>query len=189
MGELESKVRKKIRVGKVEKAVLATIYGAGALALAVAAPNALRLLSRSVSAKGLFSSKRAIDSLLEKKLVEFVGINGKKKLQVTDAGTIYLAGAIEEGQNMCKDEKWDGKWRIVIFDIPVKKRGLRNKIRAIVESFGFKLLQRSVWVSPYPREDLIVLLKAELKIGKDLLYIVADEIEYDKPLRQMFGLK
>lgn len=189
MGEIEKRVKRRIIVGKVEKAVLATVYGAGVLALAVAAPNALRLLSRSVSTKGLFSSKRAIDSLLEKRLIEFVDAGEKKKLQVTDLGTIYLARAIEKGQNMCKDEKWDGKWRIVIFDIPIKKRGLRNKIRGIIESFGFRRLQDSVWVSPYSREDLIVLLKAELKIGKDLLYIVADEIEYDKPIKQLFGLK
>ena len=50
-------------------------------------------------------------------------------------------------------------------------------------------LQDSVWVFPYDCEDFIALLKAELKIGAAVLYMVVEHIENDKHLRSHFGLK
>lgn len=43
--------------------------------------------------------------------------------------------------------KWDGKWRIVIFDIPEKRRAARDLLRYNLKSWGFTPWQRSVWVS------------------------------------------
>jgi len=54
---------------------------------------------------------------------------------------------------------------------------------------GFVHLQDSVWTYPYDCEDLIVLLKADFKIGKDILYMIVDELEGDWRLRKEFGLK
>ena len=54
---------------------------------------------------------------------------------------------------------------------------------------GFVRLQDSVWVYPYDCEDLIVLLKADFKIGKDVLYMIVDEMEGDTHLRKEFGLR
>ena len=61
-------------------------------------------------------------------------------------------------------------------------------MRATLVNMGFHRLQDSVWVYPYDCEDLVLMLKADLKIGKNVLYIVADAIEYDTPLRVHFGL-
>jgi DNA-binding transcriptional regulator PaaX len=88
-----------------------------------------------------------------------------------------------------KPRKWDERWRVLIFDIPEKRRGLREKIRGILMLIGFIRLQDSVWIYPYPCEDLIALLKADLKVGKDMLYMIVDTLEYDKPIRQKFSLK
>lgn len=84
--------------------------------------------------------------------------------------------------------RWDKKWRIVIFDIPEKRRRTRDEVRRLLTSVGFYRLQNSVWVYPYDFEDIIGLLKTDLGIGKDVLYIIADEIENDKYLRQHFHL-
>lgn len=45
------------------------------------------------------------------------------------------------------DEEWDGKWRVVIFDIPEKHRKMRNALRSKLKSWGFVLWQKSVWAS------------------------------------------
>ena len=57
-----------------------------------------------------------------------------------------------------------------------------------MREIGFVRLQDSVWVYPYDCEDFIALLKAELKIGRDVLYAIVDTIEHDKNLRQHFNL-
>jgi phenylacetic acid degradation operon negative regulatory protein len=43
---------------------------------------------------------------------------------------------------------WDGKWRVVVFDLPEDKRGLRNELRRQLKHARFGGLQGSVWVSP-----------------------------------------
>lgn len=53
---------------------------------------------------------------------------------------------------------------------------------------GFVRIQNSVWVYPYDCEELIAFIRADLRLGKGLLYIVAEGIEYDKHLRTHFKL-
>ena len=45
------------------------------------------------------------------------------------------------------DEKWDGKWRIVIWDVPEKRRVARDLLRNKLKYLGFQQLQKSVWVT------------------------------------------
>lgn len=42
---------------------------------------------------------------------------------------------------------WDGKWRIVIFDIPEKRRAARDLLRYNLKSWGFTPWQKSVWTT------------------------------------------
>ncbi len=58
-----------------------------------------------------------------------------------------------------------------------------------MRELGFVRLQDSVWVFPYSCEEFLALLKAELKIGTSVLYMVVEEIENDKHLREHFNLK
>ncbi len=46
-----------------------------------------------------------------------------------------------------KKEKWDGKWRIVIFDIPEANKRVRQVLRETLKVLEFWPLQKSVWVS------------------------------------------
>jgi len=87
-----------------------------------------------------------------------------------------------------RKRRWDKKWRMLIFDIREERKNIREKVRRTLISLGFYRLQDSVWVYPYDCEDLVVLLKADFKIGKDLLYIISDEIENDEFLRKAFHL-
>lgn len=48
---------------------------------------------------------------------------------------------------LLEDEKWDGKWRIVIFDIPEKRRIARDMLRLKLKTWGFIAWQKSVWVT------------------------------------------
>lgn len=48
-----------------------------------------------------------------------------------------------------KKKRKDGKWQMVIFDIPENKRNLRDLFRECLQLLGYKMLQQSVWVCPY----------------------------------------
>ena len=53
---------------------------------------------------------------------------------------------------------------------------------------GFLCIQGSVWVYPYDCEDLVALLKADLHIGKDVLYTIVEKIENDAWIKKHFNL-
>jgi DNA-binding transcriptional regulator PaaX len=51
-------------------------------------------------------------------------------------------------------EVWDGKWRIVMFDIPEKTRENRNWLRWQLISLDYKPIQKSVFIGKQPiKED------------------------------------
>jgi len=54
---------------------------------------------------------------------------------------------------------WDGFWRIIIYDVSEKNRKTRDNIRYHLNKFDFKPLQRSVWVSPFSAEWIILRLE------------------------------
>ena len=75
-----------------------------------------------------------------------------------------------------------------MFDIWERRRRTRDQFRGSLENVGFVKIQNSVWTYPYPCEELLIFLRKSLKLGRSILYMVVDEIEYDESLRRHFKL-
>lgn len=85
---------------------------------------------------------QALKRLRERGLIDFVS-DGGLAYKLTDQGrqkVIWESVKIEDG-------KWDGRWRLVIFDIPEKRRQARNLLRDNLKKWGFMPWQQSVWVT------------------------------------------
>src|SRR3989344_1724073 len=95
---------------------------------------------------------------------------------------------VAEEIHLQKPKKWDGRWRVVIFDVWERRRNIRNKLRSMPEKAGFLRLQDSVWIYPYDCEELVAFLRADLKLGNGVLYIIAEGIENDAKYRIHFDL-
>lgn len=187
MGIFEDKSKKKTRRQNIQKIILASVSIAGFMTIAAVAPNAIQALKLF----GFDPKKRqkeimmaSIDRLIRQKFLEFK--NGF--IRLTTKGERKLKEFELRDWKVDKPKNWDKKWRVLIFDIPEKRRALRNKIRLTLISIGFLLLQDSVWIYPYDCEDLINLLKADFKVGKKLLYLIVDSVENDKNFRTAFNL-
>ncbi len=177
---------------KIAKIVLKTIGMAGLISMAILAPNTIQALDMFYDRKKYnpkYQVNKAISRLKEKDLIEFHNKNNKIFLRLTNKGESELLKYQLQELQIKKPNKWDEKWRIVIFDIKEYKRRVRDELRQTLETFGFLKLQNSVWVHPYECEEIIIMLKSHFHIGKDVLYIIAEKIENDKWLRQEFGLK
>ena len=61
-----------------------------------------------------------------------------------------LAASFKLGQ--AKKRK-DGKWAMLIFDLPKKSIKERSLLRSILRNLGYKLFQQSVWITPYDVSD------------------------------------
>lgn len=190
MARLEEELRLEIRRSKVNKAVISAIAVAGILAVGALAPNAIGLLSKT----GLLPKRRqqvntAFNKLLKNGYIRLDTQKGRSFVRLTQKGERFAA-LMGEGKLVPKKPKhWDKRWRLLMFDIPERRRRTRTLVRQTLMTMGFYRLQDSVWVYPYDCEELIMLLKADLKIGKDLLYIIADKVEQDVAIRAHFGLK
>jgi DNA-binding transcriptional regulator PaaX len=190
MGKLEEASGKRKKKRDIQHAVLATIAITGFVAFAAVAGNALQLLEYLPKDKYNLKhqAKSAAGRLVAKGYANWTERDGKRFLRITPAGR--KAFAYEQAKVALKNQKkkWDGRWRMIVFDVPERRRRIRNRLRAVMQEIGFSRLQDSVWVYPYDCEDFIALLKAELKIGRDVLYAIADTIEHDKDLRRQFHL-
>ena len=187
MGDIETKFRKRKSRKDIKRAILTSVKAVGFLSMAVVAPNAIQCMRSFGIVPGKREKEimeRSRDRLIESKLLKYE--DGFIKL--TEKGQMQLDLLERKNWTMDKPRKWDGRWRMLIFDIPENRKYLRDKIRTTLVSIGFVRLQDSAWVYPYDCEDLVTLLKADFKIGKDLLYVIIDFIENDKNLRKSFGL-
>ena len=88
-----------------------------------------------------------------------------------------------------KDKKWDGKWRLVVFDIPEKIRKGRRALREKIKELGFYELQKSVWVFPYECKDEIDFIVEFFGLRKYVRYGVLESIDNDVHLKKIFKLK
>ncbi|HEY5551230.1 MAG TPA: hypothetical protein VIK52_05040 [Opitutaceae bacterium] len=71
-----------------------------------------------------------------------------RAVRLTEAGReIALGGRDPEAS---WGRKWDGRWRLVLFDIPENQRTVRTRLSRGLRQLGFGYLQNSVWVSPDP---------------------------------------
>lgn len=109
--------------------------------------------------------------LKAKGLVETYRNEGKILMKITSKGRNQLA--LEKALDQ---DRWDGKWRIVIFDIPEKHRKVRNVFRRKLKEWGFISWQKSVWAS---KKDIALALRdfiKELGIEDWVLVIVSDDV-------------
>lgn len=86
------------------------------------------------------------------------------------------------------DEKWDKKWRILIFDIPEKYRKRRDFLRRKLKELGLKQLQLSVWITPYPLPKSFTWLLKEMKMDKFMRALVVEDINREEELKEIFDL-
>lgn len=166
-----------------------TVATAGILAMVVLAPNALQILKPFLKSKKKYNLKYYLNQkakkLVKDGLLRADIENGKQFLSLTPKGERKL---LYYKLTEKKKQKWDGKWRIVIFDVWEKTRSKRDNLRYEIKNFGFLQLQRSVWIYPYECAEFIELLKTDLSFGKNIRYIVVEKLDHDKNLRKYFKL-
>jgi phenylacetic acid degradation operon negative regulatory protein len=84
------------------------------------------------------------------------GPEGDRLHCLTEAGCIRALGGRDP--EACWRRRWDGRWRLILFDVPEARRSKRNKLRGYLRDRGFGYLQNSVWITPDPTSEQRALL-------------------------------
>ncbi len=88
-----------------------------------------------------------IHYLKKNNFIRVKNLEGKKGIAITKKGISKVLQASFKLEN--KKKRSDGKWIMLIFDMPKKYEKARKLLRSILENLGYKLLQHSVWVCPF----------------------------------------
>jgi phenylacetic acid degradation operon negative regulatory protein len=101
---------------------------------------------------------RSLKGLRDTGLVEqsFSGQNEYARL--TKDGKKKVHSLKLDNDTTLVDPTWDGKWRIVLLDLPETRKDEREALRYLLKKAGFVCLKNSVWVSPFPYEHLFTIL-------------------------------
>lgn len=192
MGSVEHEASRKRTKGYLQQALLAAVALSGVVLIATVAPNVPAALDKLPGVKRIrtrYQYRTALGRLAAQGYIRFEKRDGKSYARITEAGQKKLSFEAEKRKlDLSRKRRWNGRWRVIIFDVPERRRKTRDRLRILMQELGFVRLQDSVWVFPYDCEEFVALLKAELKIGSSVLYMVVESIENDKHLREHFGL-
>jgi DNA-binding transcriptional regulator PaaX len=178
----------------LQNILLRTLAVTGLIGVALVAPKTLALIKKldraAAHRKNLYANiAQALTRLEHSGLVELSGERGKRQVRITAAGEKMVDAIYAYEYQIPEPVFWDGKWRLVMFDIREKRRKARTKLRLMLAGAGFVRLQDSVWVYPYACDEFVQLVRAHLSSGTgEMLYFVAEALESDRKLRDHFRL-
>ncbi len=122
------------------------------------------------------SLRSTIRRLEKQSLVSWKEVDGETLLRLTENGKKKTLQFTIDSLQIKKSNKWDGWWRLVIFDIPENKKLNREIFRRKLKDLEFTQLQKSVFVCRYECKDEIDFLRHALEVSPFVHYILAKEI-------------
>jgi phenylacetic acid degradation operon negative regulatory protein len=121
--------------------------------------------------------KRSLKGLEEAGLIETHHSGQQPYTRLTKDGKRKVHSLSLENDTAIVDPNWDGKWRIILLDLPEDRKSEREGLRYLLKKAGFILLKNSVWISPYPFEHLFMNIKKDLGLSTEIMIFVTDTLD------------
>lgn len=118
----------------------------------------------------------AVGRLLEAGEIDKMEKDGQPCFRVTPRGFRSLQEIIPVARLR---QRWDGRFRVVVFDVAEKQKKDREFVRGKLKSLGFVMLQESVWVSPFAVEKSLVSYFEQFRIAGEVLVLRAEILAGD----------
>ena len=128
-------------VGSIQKKFLILLFGHLSLGLCYTPGQRARVLREMdkewerVNEEAL---RQAIQSLYKNKMIDIQELaDGKVKITLEAGGKRKALEYKLEEMEIKTSSRWDGKWRMVLFDIPDYKKQARDTLRFHLKRLGF----------------------------------------------------
>lgn len=132
--------------------------------------------------------KRTIKNLEKQKQVEIVEEEGQSIVKMTHKGKLRILKYSLDELTIKKPTVWDGKWRLVVYDVPKKYKEAAVIFRESLKRIGFYPFQESVYIYPYPCGEIVEYLRQLLEIDEFVRILLVDKFENDSAFRTYFSL-
>ncbi len=178
--------------GLSTKELLLFLAGIGTIGLTFACPPAGVAVAKLLLASNAYTPWKVRRTLRELERQNRVTVryqkDGSITVNITKQGMTRALSYKLDTFSLEKPRKWDKKWRVVIFDIPIQLNKVRDLFRERLKQLGLVMIQKSVFISPYSCFDEVEFLRQLYHIPDTILYILAEKVEGDERLRERFDL-
>lgn len=170
--------RKRTALGNIEHDILQHLTAGDLLISFLVSSRSTRAFYREAykRAHARYRLKRSIEGLEARGLIQRSG----ERLRISDKGRELLEILTSRP---AKNARWDGLFRIVMYDIPVSMNAYRFELRRILIQSGFRVLQQSVWISPHPCRELELFLRNNASMSRSVRYIEVPPFAHMKTMQ------
>src|SRR3989338_7231321 len=179
-----------MRVGRV---LLGTLLVSGMVALAVVAPNVCAVFSPRRKSRRYIKSENMPRTLAQGSSrgywkYEKTG-EGEYRVRLTPKGKQVALRAALHGFKLHERKKWDGRYRVVMYDVARKHNSARDGFRHRLTAMGMYPLQNSVFVYPHPCAEEVMFFLSLFNVTQKVHIIEgAFTTKIDSELRRVFEL-
>jgi DNA-binding transcriptional regulator PaaX len=177
---------------EITKDILKGLAVAGVVMLAGSSPFFIKTLLKRFKNIGKYERKKVSDTFYRLRKQGCIEVHHKGKqiyISLTQKGRKKAGWLQIDSLKIEKPRRWDGLWRLVIFDISQLKKTYREALRGKLKDLGFKPLQKSVWIHPYQCKDEVDLLRNFFGLSDtELRLIVAKSIGNDFLFKKSFKI-
>lgn len=132
-----------------------------------------------------YAFNRSIKNLIDSGYAEIHNSDNQCYIKITKKGKNKLDCMRLDGEDALVANLWDGYWRIVILDIPEKRKSERGALRYLLKKANFVCIKNTVWISLFPYENLFTSIKRDLGLGSELMIIVTNKLDEDTRVQFM----
>lgn len=177
---------------ETKQKILLLLFAGVALGLSRSPKNYFKILESVAKEWKEIKRRRLLDIIREfynERIVDYrEDKNGIVEIVLTKEGKKKALKYQIDEIEIKKPDKWDGKWRIVIFDIPEKRKKAREALRLKLKDIGFKELQKSVFVLPYECEDEIDFIVEVFEIRPYVRFLRVESFTNEEQFKLKFKL-
>ncbi len=129
------------------------------------------------SKKPVYAITRSLKGLKEAGFIEHVSSGQNEYARLTKEGRKKAHSARLDADTALVNPSWDGKWRIILLDLPEERKTERESLRYLLKKAGFVMLKNSAWISPYPFEHLFMNIKKDLGLTTEMMIFSTSELD------------
>jgi DNA-binding transcriptional regulator PaaX len=190
--EAKDKKFRKIKLGSLGKQILVLLLN-GVILWLTRGPKRQSYILQNIP-KELKRTKevylnRAIKRLYQSKLIDYKeNEDGTISIIISEEGKKKILMYKIENLKLKRQDKWDGYWRIIIFDIPEELQYIRRIFCRKLKEIGMYQLQKSVYIYPFKCKDELDFIIEYFNLRPYVRFGLLKEIDNELHLRKIFDL-
>lgn len=179
--------------GELAKEILKGLTIGGLIVASFALPNLPQIfhLFGIKTARERYKMNRILKNLEKQKFVDIYEKGEDMVMEITEKGKKRIFKYKFDEMFVVRPKKWDGYWRMIIFDIPERYKKSRDALTKKLKEMEIYPFQKSVFICPFDCKDEINFVSEFFDVRKFVHYFVAKDIDEKDEifLRKYYNLK